>query len=82
MSAWLVSKQHIDVLVHALGVREMFPEGMGPDEVGALLWAENVESLQARYGNRHPDLYEGYVAYRYAPPVVEWSPSEVSAEIH
>lgn len=80
MSAWLVSKAHIDVLVHALGVREMFPNGMSPDQVGQMLWDENVKSLDYRYEGRHPELLEGHGRYQYSPPVEEWSPGMVLAE--
>jgi len=54
VSAFLVSKKHIDVLVHARSI----PTFWSPPEIeltdtklGQILWRENMYSLQARYGN-------------------------------
>lgn len=67
MSAWVVSKAHIDALVtaglincqHAHLRWEHDGEGRqldytNADEIGSMLWAENVRSVQARY----PDILE------------------------
>lgn len=54
MSAWIVSKTHIDSLVQAGIEREMVrPEEA--DEFGRMLWAENLASIHARY----PDTIDG-----------------------
>jgi hypothetical protein len=85
MSAWIVSKAHIDALVHALGRREMLPDH--PDLVGRMLWRENVKSIHARY----PDTelndanYPGPIdfkaatvdAYAFTTPPVDWNPSQL-----
>jgi len=52
MSAWLVSKQHIDVMVTAsiaLGITAKDDA----NETGEMLWQENCFSLMARYGDRY-----------------------------
>lgn len=73
MSAWIVSKAHIDVLVWALGKRELFPDGMTPDEVGGVLWRENYRSVNYRYGER-----ARVPEYRYAVPPVKWTPDQLT----
>lgn len=66
MSAWLVSKDHIDLLVTAaincgaLEQREIshlagapaFIRDFSADQVGKALWDANQRSLTARYGDR------------------------------
>lgn len=50
MSAWVVSKGHIDVLVNACaeyGILRGDPRTLGQD-----LWRENVRSVNCRYGER------------------------------
>lgn len=54
MSAWIVSKTHIDALVQAGIEREMVREGEA-DEFGKMLWGENLASIHYRY----PDTVEG-----------------------
>lgn len=52
MSAWLVSKRHIDCLTTAaiaLGVTTKDEA----TEFGDMLWQENCRSLMARYGEKH-----------------------------
>ena len=51
MSAWIVSKEHIDVLVKARSVyaRSYWVATFDPDETGRMLWRENLRSLKARY---------------------------------
>jgi len=49
MSAWIVSKGHIDVLVTA--VKEHGEWSLSNDALGRLLWNENLESLKYRYPN-------------------------------
>jgi hypothetical protein len=53
MSAWIVSKRHINALVHGLTKRELV-SGYTPSEIGRILWLENVKSIHARY----PDTAE------------------------
>lgn len=53
MSAWIVSKTHIDAMVTAMVAWELIP----PEDatrIGRLLWEENVKSIHARY----PDTAE------------------------
>jgi hypothetical protein len=76
MSAWIVTKAHIDVLVHALGVRELFPDDMTPDEVGRLLWQENHNSVNYRYDETEP-----CPEYVYTAPPSEWDLNEVMTEV-
>lgn len=61
MSAFTVSKLHIDVLVHALGSRELVVRD--PSEIGQVLWDENYASVNDRYSesDRAP-------RYRYLKP--------------
>jgi hypothetical protein len=49
MSAWIVSKQHIDVLVAALRDHDLLPADADLDATGTLLWHENHRSVNARY---------------------------------
>ena len=67
MSAWLLNKYEIDVLVHWLhktGVSRALP-----DDLGKTLWSENYRSIRARYGdyNYHGN-YVKRPSYRYATP--------------
>lgn len=50
MSAWTVSKGHIDALVQGLVVEHLI-EMNKAQEVGQMLWHENHLSIQARYGD-------------------------------
>lgn len=50
MSAWIVSKGHIDALVQGL-VIEGLVEMRQAKEIGQMLWHENHLSIQARYGD-------------------------------
>lgn len=56
MSAWIVSKGHIDCLVQSLGVARII-EFRNADEVGRLLWEENFRSVDYRY-NEHNEHNE------------------------
>lgn len=51
MSAWIVSKKHIDVLVAAL-VEEQVIKLADADETGRILWRENHKSVNARYAEK------------------------------
>jgi len=48
MSAWIVSKKHIDLLVAAAGSVGMVPGN--PHQLGQELWHENHLSVNYRYG--------------------------------
>src|ERR1035437_1272028 len=97
MSAWIVSKAHIDALVNAAGSvdfqnhssgmswwngderHEMtYSDRVRASEVGMMLWATNLESINARYpdtiedesGCPGPNDFEGSVSvaeYRFTP---------------
>jgi hypothetical protein len=47
MSAWVVSKKHIDVMVTELA-NQRRPD-VDLNDVGQLLWAQNVKSVNYRY---------------------------------
>ena len=49
MSAWIVSKKHIDVLVAAVDTHGEW--NLSRTALGRLLWNENLESLKYRYPN-------------------------------
>lgn len=48
MSAWIVSKRHIDALVTGLVEAGMVRASL-VNSTGAMLWAENYTSVNARY---------------------------------
>jgi hypothetical protein len=50
MSAWIVDRAHIDVLVQALAEGEHVTD-VDPDEIGRTLWRENLKSVAIRYPN-------------------------------
>lgn len=50
MSAWLVTKEHIDVIVTAGIVLNLIDESSAT-ATGDDLWTENAESLRSRYGD-------------------------------
>lgn len=64
MSAWIVSKTHIDSLVQAGIEREMVrPEDA--TEFGRMLWAENLASIHARYPDtRDGGMYPGPIDFK------------------
>lgn len=88
MSAFVVSKETIDVLVNAAqagvsdrglrwhnGTRHLDRSGGGtetPGEVGAMLWAENVASVNHRY--REEDWEP---VYEFRPLLCSFTPAEV-----
>lgn len=55
MSAWIVEKGHIDVLVQAAIIEGLVPIG-GADGLGRALWGENLDSIKSRYEGRYHDL--------------------------
>ena len=51
MSAWIVSQNHIRLLVEALYKYEVVTDaGITPETLGSCLWAENYRSVNFRYG--------------------------------
>lgn len=71
MSAWLVSKEHIDVLVTAAISLDVVQEE-GASIVGNTLWQENATSLRYRYedADEYWDL-PAPDAYKFEPRPVE-----------
>jgi hypothetical protein len=51
MSAWIVTKAHIDVLVQAMVVEGIVPMDQAT-ETGKTLWRENHRSVNYRYSER------------------------------
>lgn len=66
MSAWTVSKEHIDVLVTALHPASQ-EEG---NEWGKTLWLENSKSIVARYGNADEGSVDNALRYVWVSRVV------------
>lgn len=56
MSAWEVSKAHIDALVQEMGRHGLIRNA---DKAGQMLLAENHKSLRARYGDRAETYWPG-----------------------
>lgn len=54
MSAWIVSREHIDVLVQGLAESEIVVD-VPPDEIGRTLWRENLASIAHRYPQYNED---------------------------
>lgn len=67
MSAWLLNKYEIDVLVHWLhktGVSRALP-----DNLGKMLWSDNYCSIRYRYGNWNSEgKFIKRPSYTYATP--------------
>ena len=65
MSAWIVSKNHIDALVQALAEGEIVVN-IYPTEIGRTLWKENLLSIWARYPDteKTDDNYPGPYGFR------------------
>jgi len=76
MSAWIVTKEHIDLLVAAAkGEDEM--DGIEPDALGAMLWAENHKSVNCRYSEATEAP-----AYKFTPPRGKIDPVVVLKQIN
>jgi hypothetical protein len=71
MSAWIVSKTHIDALV-TYAIDHAISPKPNPDEVGKLLWYENRKSLRYRYADADDCWKELSTlnTYRYEPAYV------------
>ena len=68
MSAFIVGKDHIDALVRA---HQTYNRGLMSAElaeVGAMLWAENVKSVQYRYPQDNGDELPGPINCEWASP--------------
>lgn len=71
MSAWIVSKAHIDVLVTGLVRSEVVAsEGLTPDQLGQALWEENHRSVNYRYGEDTPTPEYRHEAHDVSPVVL------------
>lgn len=72
MSAWLVTKEHIDVLVTAGIALGVVNPDEDPDAVGGTLWVENADSLRYRYADAAEawDL-PTYATYKFGPAPIE-----------
>ena len=68
MSAWIVSKRHIDALVYWLDKSGI--SKADKDALGGRLWSENYRSIRARYGDR-----DRRPTYHYEKPLPKTSPS-------
>ena len=55
MSAWIVSQNHIRLLVESLYKYEVIDgaQALTPDELGQMLWRENYRSVNRRYCKRN-----------------------------
>lgn len=74
MSAWLVTKRHIDVLTYGM-VKHGIIILSERDKIGRMLWSENYRSIRARYGvdehNRRRPPYEcAYPPFKYQDDIV------------
>lgn len=72
MSAWIVSKEHVDLIVTAMVDENLIPLGMTPNDVGQELWCENYASVNHRYSE--DDLADGYVWRRHDAPTIPCAP--------
>src|SRR5690348_7047317 len=71
MSAWIVSKAHVDVLVYAMARRELLE--VTTDQAGAILWGENYRSVNYRYRETAETP-----AYAFTEPPVSWTPDQLT----
>jgi hypothetical protein len=62
MSAWIVSKKHIDYMVTAVIQAELSDKS--PDELGRMLWRECLLSVACRYPNDEDGDRPGPVGFR------------------
>jgi hypothetical protein len=73
VSAWIVSKDHIDAIVTA-DLGDPYREARDPASIGRMLWAENVRSVSYRYEGRYDVDNPDVAAYEFErwglPPVV------------
>jgi len=62
MSMFIVSREHIDYMVTAIIRAELV--AMTPDEIGRMLWNENLESAKYRYPNDGDGERPGPINFR------------------
>lgn len=62
MSAWIVSKTHIDYIVTAVIRAEL--SGRSPDEIGRMLWRECLASVAYRYPQDGDGERPGPIGFR------------------
>lgn len=75
MSAWIVSKNHIDAMVH-WAIKLGLTPASEATQTGRMLWIENLRSVAYRYPNDHSgarpgptDLTDAEIyTYTYSPP--------------
>ena len=66
MSAWIVSKRHIDALAYWL---DRMGIAHDKQKMGELLWSENHKSIRARYGDyNHKGKFVKRPKYHYMIP--------------
>ena len=66
MSAWIVSKQHIDALAYWL---DRMGIAHDKQKMGEMLWSENYKSIRARYGDyNHKGKFVKRPKYHYMIP--------------
>ena len=75
MSAFIVSKKHIDIMVDALS-EDHTPE-LHKNTTGQMFWEENYKSVNARYNEQ--DKCPEYV---FEKPEKEYTPVEVAKLVH
>ncbi|MCL2393051.1 MAG: hypothetical protein FWC87_00060 [Acidimicrobiaceae bacterium] len=63
MSAWIVSKRHIDHMVTALIARELVSP-LEADPIGRMLWRENLKSVAYRYPSDVDGTRPGPMSFR------------------
>lgn len=64
MSAFIVDREDIDVIVTALNAAGIVDGGLGADSAGRMLWAENLRSLMYRYPNDGDGERPGPIDFR------------------
>lgn len=84
MSAWIVSKEHIDYMVAAMRKYDTHgSKDWNSDKVGQMLWDENHASVAHRYSNRAVDELPGapMETYAFTPPKRALDPAVVLKQI-
>ena len=75
MSAWIVSKKHIDLLVEAAKLAQM--NGVEADQLGQTLWEENHKSVNCRYSETRPTP-----TYKFKPTGIPFDPVVVIKQVN
>lgn len=79
MSAWLLSKAEIDILVHWMFKMGTVQKRTNPDALGKTLWAANYKSIRARYGAYDRDgKFVKCPTYWYATPTNEFYKTDMN----